>query len=164
MKLTKLHKEAIVRAIMNDVPKPDKSKRHAAVQAALVKAMSADCRKLYKAKPDIFTTTHTGDLTYDGCNWSLRHVVVGDAPKETLETLLETYRVEDRTYVDAKNNLACAIMSCSTLKALETTFPEFKKYFPTEAQPTKNLPALANVVADLSKLGWPKGTKEKANA
>ena len=35
-------------------------------------------------------------------------------------------------------------------------FPEFEKYLPSEAQPTKNLPALANVVADLSKLGWPK--------
>ena len=162
MKLTKLHKEAIVRAIMLDVPKPDKAKRHATVQAALVKAMSPECRKVYTKTPKVFTTVHTGDTTYDGCNWNLRHVVVGDAPSDTLDKLLEQYKTEDNKYHDATRNLEKAVMACTTLKALETTFPEFKKYFPTEAQPTKNLPALANVVADLSKLGWPKkeGTKK----
>lgn len=164
MKLTKYQKEAIVRAIMNDVPKLDKSKRHALVQAALVKAMSPECRKVFNKTPGIFSTTHTGDTTYDGCNWNLRHVVVGDAPKDLLEKLLAPYNAEEKKYIEAKTNLANAVMSCTTLKALETMFPEFKKYFPTETQPTKNLPALANVVADLSKLGWPKQTKEKANA
>jgi hypothetical protein len=77
-----------------------------------------------------------------------------------LEKALAPYETEDNKYRDAKLNLQNAIMACTTLKALETTFPEFKKYFPTETQPTKNLPALANVVADLSKLGWPKGEKK----
>ena len=36
----------------------------------------------------------------------------------------------------------------------------FKKYFPTQEKPVANLPALANVVAELSKLGWPKGTNK----
>jgi hypothetical protein len=156
MKITKLQKEAIVRAIMNDVPKPDKSKRHAKVQADLVKAMSPECRKLFNKRPEIFLSHHTGDITYDGCSWGLRHVVIGDAPKGTLEKILEPYKIEDGEYHNAQINLKSAIMACTTLKALETTFPEFKKYFPTETQPTKNLPALANVVADLSKLGWPK--------
>jgi hypothetical protein len=160
MKVTKLQKEAIVRAIMNDVPKPNKATRHAKVQAALVKAMSPECRKLYGKRPDIFTSEHTGDITYDGCNWALRHVIIGDAPKEKLKEILEPYKAEDEKFYEAKRNLTNAIMACTTLKALETTFPEFKKYFPTETQPTKNLPALANVVADLSKLGWPKGEKK----
>jgi hypothetical protein len=39
-----------------------------------------------------------------------------------------------------------------------TRLPEFEKYFPAEDAPiSKNLPALANMVADLTKLGWPKG-------
>jgi hypothetical protein len=160
MKVTKLQKEAIVRAIMNDVPKPDKATRHAKVQAALVKAMSPECRKLYGKRPDIFTPEHTGDITYDGSSWALRYVIIGDAPKEKLKEILEPYLAEDEKFREAKYNLTNAIMACTTLKALETNFPEFKKYFPTETQPTKNLPALANVVADLSKLGWPKGEKK----
>lgn len=160
MKITKLQKESIVRAIMQDVPKPDKSKRHAAVQAALVKAMSPECRKLFNKSPGIFQSHHTGVITYDGCNWGLRHVVIGDAPAGTVDKLLEPYKVEDEKYREAQYNLKNAVMACTTLKALETTFPEFKKYYPTETQPTKNLPALANVVADLSKLGWPKGEKK----
>jgi len=160
MKVTKLQKEAIVRAIMHDVPKPNKAVRHAKVQAAMVKAMSPECRKLYGKRPDIFVSEHTGDITYDGSSWALRHVVIGDAPKEKLKEILRPYQVEDDKYHEAKRNLTNAIMACTTLKALETTFPEFKKYFPTETQPTKNLPALANVVADLSKLGWPKGANK----
>ncbi len=160
MKVTKLQKESIVRAIMADVPKPDKAVRHAKVQAALVKIMSPECHKLYGKRPDIFTTEFTGDTTYDGCSWGTRHVVLGDAPKDALQKILEPHVIEDGKYNEAKHNLTNAIMACTTLKALETTFPEFKKYFPTETQPTKNLPALANVVADLSKLGWPKGEKK----
>lgn len=160
MKVTKLQKESIVRAIMADVPKPNKTVRHAKVQAAMVKAMSPECRKLYGKRPDIFVSEHTGDITYDGNGWDKRHVVVGDAPKEKLKEILDPYKAEDEKYYEAKRNLTNAIMACTTLKALETTFPEFKKYFPTETQPTKNLPALANVVADLSKLGWPKGEKK----
>lgn len=157
MKVTKLQKEAIVRAIMQDVPKPDKSKRHAKVQAALVKAMSPECRKLFAKRPDVLREHHTGDITYDGSGWDKRHVTLGDAPKGTIDEILKPFRAEDDAYNEAKQNLKNAIMACTTLKALQTTFPEFIKYFPTETQPTKNLPALANVVADLSKLGWPKG-------
>jgi predicted nucleic acid-binding Zn ribbon protein len=47
MKLTKYDRQAIVRAIMNDVPKPDKTQRADKIQAAIVKAMSPDVRKVY---------------------------------------------------------------------------------------------------------------------
>lgn len=156
MKLNKYQKEGIVRAIMNDVPKPDKANRHKLVQAAVVKAMSPECRKVFNRTPDALATQHTGRLTYDDCNYSTHSIVVGDAPKEKLKDILKPYEDEDEAYRKAKDQLRAAVEGCSTLKALETALPEFKKYFPTEQQPTKNLPALANVVADLAKLGWPK--------
>lgn len=156
MKLNKYTKEAIVRAIMNDVPKPDKTKRHAAVQAALVKIMSPECRKVYNKTPKALVTHHLGDTTYDGCNWDTREVVLGDVPKANLDAILKPYVDEDEAYRTAHWQLKNAIEGCSTLNAIKKAFPEFDKYLPTEAQPTKNLPALANVVADLSKLGWPK--------
>lgn len=35
--------------------------------------------------------------------------------------------------------------------------PEAEKYLPKEAKSSTNVPAVANVVADLVKAGWPKG-------
>lgn len=159
MKLTKLQKESIVRAISNDIPKPDKAERHAAIQATLVKAMSPECRKLFKKAPSALVQEYVGSIAYDTV-YANRYVILGDAPKPALESALKPYREADEKYNDAIHNLKSAIMSCGTLAALKKTFPEFEKYYPTEEQPTKNLPALANVVADLSKLGWPKGVKK----
>lgn len=158
MKLTKMHKQAIVRAIMQDVPKPDKTKRFAVIQAAVVKAMSPECRKVYNKAPHALIKHYLGELTYDN-SWATRDVVIGDVPKAVLEKIIRPYVDEDDAYFKAHRQLVSAVEACATLKALETALPEFKKYYPTEAQPTKNLPALANVVADLSKLGWPKGEK-----
>lgn len=155
MKLSKYQKEAIVRAIMNDVPKPDKSKRHAIAQAAIVKAMSPECRKVFNKTSNALATSHTGDVLYD-INYSQRSVIIGDAPKEALSKVLQPYENEDENYRKAYRNLEKAIMGCSTLAGLKKLLPEFDKYYPTETEPTKNLPAIANVVADLSKIGWPK--------
>lgn len=162
MKLTKYQKEAIVRAIMNDVPKPNKTMRYSEVQAAIVKAMSPECRKVYNKTPSALATQHTGSLTYDDCSYRTHSVTIGDVSKEKLEAILEPYKKADEAYRKAKSQLTAAVEGCNTLKQLEAALPEFKKYFPTEQQPTKNLPALANVVADLSKLGWPKKAGVKA--
>lgn len=156
MKLNKYTKQAIVRAIMNDVPEPNKAARHAAVQAAVVKAMSPECRKVYNRTPKALATHYVGSLTYDECSWETREIVVGDVRGDTLNAILKPYEDEDAAYANARRQLEIAVEGCSTLNALKKAFPEFQKYLPTEAQPTKNLPALANVVADLSKLGWPK--------
>ena len=156
MKLNKYTKQAIVRAIMADVPKPDKTKRHAAVQAAIVKAMSPECRKVYNKTPKALVTHHVGETTYDGCNWHTREVIKGDVAEVQVKAILKPYEEEDEAYRKARGQLEAAVEGCSTLNALKKAFPEFEKYMPLESQPTKNLPALANVVADLSKLGWPK--------
>ena len=157
MRITKWDKESIVRAIMNDVPLPDKKKRREELQAAIVKAMSPECRKLYKKAPEALRTHHFGDLIYDGCSWGTREVVIGDVETKTLDQLKQKYHDEDKARQDARNALKAAVLACTTLKQLNDRLPEFKKYFPTAEKPAANLPALANVVADLSKLGWPKG-------
>lgn len=166
MDLNRYTKQAIVKSIMADVPKPDKTKRHAAVQAAIVKAMSPECRKLYNKTPKALVRQYVGDTTYDGINYHTREVIKGDVPDANIDAILKPYIDEDEAYRKALTQLEAAVNGCRTLGALKKAFPEFEKYLPTEAQPTKNLPALANVVADLSKLGWPKknSVKEKANA
>ena len=167
MNLNQYTKQAIVKSIMADVPKPDKTKRHATVQAAIVKAMSPECRKVYNKTPKALVRHFVGNTTYDDINYHTQEVIKGDVPTSTIDAILKPYIDEDEAYYKARVQLKAAVEGCRTLGALKKAFPEFEKYLPTEAQPTKNLPALANVVADLSKLGWPKGAvstkKESTN-
>jgi hypothetical protein len=157
VKLTKYDKQAIVKAIMADVPKPNKTKRREEIQAAVVKAMSPAVRKVFKDNPNALRDEHVGDLIFDG-TWDSRNIVVGDVAADVLEAILKPYKDEDDAIYAAHNKLRNAVDSCTTRKALMERLPEFEKYFPVESAPlSKNLPALANVVADLSKLGWPKG-------
>lgn len=155
MKLTKYEKEAIVRAIMQDVPSIDKHKRRNNLQAALVKAMSPEARKLYNRTPSALRTYHFGDMIHTG-SYATRELIVGDVSKETIAELVKPYEAEDNSHADTKRKLNAAINGCNTLAQLKKLLPEFISYFPSETEPTKNLPAVANMVADLSKLGWPK--------
>lgn len=157
MKIDKYVRQSIVRAIMNDVPKPDKVKRRAELQAAIVKAMSPDVRKVYKTTPDALKTSYLGDAIYDDKHWSSRELVVGDVSEATLDELTKPYKDEDEATSAVRCKLEGAIEGCTTRKALMTRLPEFEAYFPAEQAPlSKSVPALANMVADLSKLGWPK--------
>jgi len=162
MNLTKIHKQAIVRAIMQDTPQHDRKKWAEDIKVALVKAMSPEVRKLYKTKPSALrhrSVPYTNEFRNYG-----DELPVGDLTREQIDQIIAPYDklVAERRQMESK--LEHAFEGIRTLKQAESTFPEFKKYYPTEAQPTKNLPALANVVADLTKLGWPKETKEKSNA
>jgi hypothetical protein len=157
MRLDKYAKQSIVKAIMDDVPAPDKAKRRTDLQAAVVKAMSPEVRKVFKSTPGALRTYHVGDTIYDGYGWNTRDIIAGDVTDKTISELLKPYKAEDEARYATKRNLQGIVEGCSTLKQLQTLLPEFKQYMPTEAAPTKNLPAVANMVADLSKLGWPKG-------
>ena len=157
MKIDKYVRQSIVRAIMNDVPKPDKAKRRVDLQTAVVKAMSPTVRKVFKESPGALKPHYFGDVLYDNVDWSSRELVVGDVTEEKLNELVKPYIEEDEARRAAHCKLEGAIEGCTTRKALMTRLPEFEKYFPAETAPlSKSVPALANVMADLSKLGWPK--------
>jgi hypothetical protein len=157
MRLDKYTKSSIIRAIMDDVPAPDKAKRRADLQAAVVKVMSPEVRKVYNKTPSALRTHHVGDVIYDGYGWNTRDIIAGDVTDKVIEEIIKPYKAEDEARHATKRKLQGIVEGCSTLKQLQTLLPEFKQYMPTETAPTKNLPAVANMVADLSKLGWPKG-------
>ena len=54
--------------------------------------------------------------------------------------------------------LTAVIASCTTLKQAKEALPEFVKYLPEEPGSAidRTLPVVGNLVADLSKAGWPK--------
>jgi len=151
MKLTKYEKEAIVRAIMQDVPtKPDNILR-AEIQAAFVAGMSAPVLKLYKTHPKALKTESVP--SWDSGLSYRTDFIVGDAD---VKKAMETFNAQKKARDEAHSKLSAAVMGCNTLAQLKKLLPEFISYFPSETEPTKNLPAVANMVADLSKLGWPK--------
>lgn len=150
MKITDTHRYAIRRAIMQDVPalSADELKRQA--QALLLAAMSPPVRRMYKTTPTALRVVYLG---YEhGAEWSTP-VIAGDADdKAVLAPLTEAAQAR-RT---AEEDLSGVLQGCKTLKQLHAALPEFAKYFPTEDAASTNLPAVANVVAGLSALGWPK--------
>lgn len=151
MKLTKYEKEAIVRAIMQDVPAPTEAALRKEMQEAFVAGMSAPIKKLYKTHATALKTTRVSswdsELSY-GIDF-----VSGDAD---YTKVIEPFKARKQKRDDAQGKLHAAVMGCNTLAQLTKLLPEFVEYFPTEATPTKHLPAVANMVADLTKLGWPK--------
>jgi hypothetical protein len=151
MKLTKYEKDAIIRSIMHDVPtKPDNVLK-AEMQAAFIAGMSDIIKKLYKTHPKALKTESVAG--WDSGLSYRTEFIVGDAD---VNKAMIPFKAQKEAKDDAHRKLSAAINGCNTLAQLKKLLPEFISYFPSETEPTKNLPAVANMVADLSKLGWPK--------
>ena len=156
MKLSKLTKEAIVRAIWNEVPEVDDKARKEAIQAALVELFTPEVKTLYKTQPGALKTEY---CSYLGCSMGYedRFIVVADLTEEQINAVLEPYINEDKGRIEARNKLTALVMGCSTRNQLVKLLPECEKYLPAEASTDRSLPVVANVIADMTKLGWPKG-------
>lgn len=149
MKLTKYHKEAIVSSILNDLPSPDEKQLQADIQTAFVAAMSTEAQALYATSPKALATSHFyGDQT--GLKFG-KVFIVGDAD---VKEALKPYSDAQKSREAIRRKLKAAIGGMNTRKQFIDAFPEFSHYAPPEPGPTANLPALANIVADLVKAGW----------
>ncbi len=153
MKLTNDVRRAFVRAVMQDVPLPDYVKLKEEAQRALVAAMDKNVRECYKTNPKALISqyiTHLSDRT--GLT-----LIVGDVKnyREVVTPFLEP----DKSRKELYEKLAHVSQACTTVNRLKAALPELAKYLPSESEPTKNLPAVANVVSDLVKLGWKGGKK-----
>jgi len=150
MKITKYEKESIIRAIMHDVPCTPDSMLKAEIQAAMVMAMSAPIQELHKTHPKALRIERI--QSWDSGMSHGVDLIVGDAD---VKKVMKPFEAKKEARDTAHRKLSAIVNGCSTLAQLKKMLPEFISYFPTE--PTKNLPAVANMVSDLSKLGWPKG-------
>lgn len=161
MKLSKLTKQAIVRAIWNEVPEIDYKARKVAIQAALVELFTPEVKAIYKTQPGALKVEYCNCLgSYAGgssdMSYEDRHVTVADLTEEQINSVLEPYTEEYRARVEARNKLTALVTGCSTRNQLVKLLPECEKYLPAEASTDRSLPVVANVIADMTKLGWPK--------
>ena len=148
MKLDKYTKQAIVRQILDDVPKPDEQTVKEQIQKALYKGMSPACKRLYDQKPHALSEVYV-DQAHGLDNHA--YVKRGDAD---VDAILKPFRKAADELYALKTELRLAIEACNTRKQFVDRFPEFIKYAPPEAGKTPNLPAVANLVANLVKAGW----------
>lgn len=150
MKLNKLDKDCIVKRILQDVPKPTHDAVKHALQERAIKLMSPKFRKLAKTEEAKFLL-HTN---VNAWNLHLDHSVNICIADAKLEDVIAPFVADHKEYTDLKAKLHAAFAGVNTRKQAVDKFPEFVPYLPPEPGTTQNLPAVANVIADLLKFGW----------
>ncbi len=179
MKLNNSQRQAFVRAVMQDVPQVDYTTQlKTAVQDYLYHLAPADVRKLYDDeslrkyltlgsvslyREDVgFTDIYLVPYGESGNLWGRPDMRIDlskadESPALGVIKSLVTSKVQQRiAHANLEQKLTGAINSVNTLKQALELLPEFAKYLPEEQTVTKQLPAVANLVADLNKAGWPK--------
>lgn len=149
MNLAQYHKDAIVRSILNDIPKTEHRMAVAEMQAALYAAMTADERRVFRKNPKALACKTLYRIDY-----ALDHQIEVRCGSVDVEEVLKPWREKAKARSEMESKLHAALKSIRTRKQFVDKFPEFIKYAPDEHGTCATLPAVANVVADLLKLGW----------
>lgn len=171
MKMTNTQRNAFVNAVMDDVPSVDYSEmiREKAVKAALphlppavVKLWNNPETRAFLREGSIYV--HGVNIAFPGVDWrankDLAEMKAAEAAaRDACQGIADKAKAQEETRKALRARLSSAAYSVSTRKALADLLPEFARYLPPEPEAARNLPAIANVVADFTKAGWPKGGK-----
>lgn len=167
MRLTNFLRDAFIRAAMNDVPKIDYSEQ---ADKLVREFMSKEYARIFpkidvNAEANAWLNKSSVDLP-----GSLQRIYcvtpsysyLKDKPIwEELKKLAELNSEQHKKFRDLEDRLHGVAYACTTRKQLVEALPEFEAYMPAEeSKAAKNLPAVANVLSDFVKAGWP---KNKAN-
>lgn len=162
MMLTKTTRQAFVRAVMADVPQVDyQTKFQDWATKRAVEVLPPAVRKLWDDKK---TREYVRIKNPFGIYSGLTARVPGisdDALQALLNEEREKMQALSREQQKARDAMTArlegAALSVRTRKALAELLPEFEKYLPANnAEANRQVPAVANLVADLTKAGWPK--------
>lgn len=159
-RLTKVMRQAFVSAVMEDVPDLNDDICTEEFQAIIYRHMPPEVQKVYdlnknwleKRSEVIYGDQHNIWIYYHWDNY-----VTDSLPQEALQYLdrLRDRRDERRAM---RKKLEGITEGARTIKELKTMLPELEKYMPEDTPaPTKQLPVISNLMADVVKLGWPKG-------
>jgi hypothetical protein len=165
MRLTKYSKHAFIRAVMQDVPMIDYHEQITKLAVDDTVERLPPAVKMLWNNAELRPYINLGKMRFD-------HLVSCYVPSMdeylepstltmvptlvTINKLLAANKQQDLARSQLKRKLESATQACTTTQALLKLFPEFAKYLPAEDSPTKNLPALANLMAEFVAAGWPK--------
>ncbi len=169
MRLTNTIRDAFIRSAMNDVPSVDYTEqiRKLALDD-IVDQLPEPVRKIWNdTKTRCYIETTWGN--FGGV--SVTHPCDGHRAKLTsqgekkLAVVIEKQKAQKELHDALRQKLRSAAYACSTRKALAEMLPEFEKYLPADEAKAAavNLPAIANIVTDFVKAGWPKNQKLAAS-
>ena len=170
MRLTETIRQAYVRAVMDDVPLVDYNEMARAlvrktflnmmpkeVQALAAKADTASWLNTYWCSLPFPLSQYKGIMPGDNFSIEAKLPVVW----KKLESLASDELAQRKQRNELETKLEGCARAATTRKMLADLLPEFEKYLPSdEGSICRTLPAVANVVADFAKAGWPKSKRK----
>lgn len=170
MRLTNYIRDAFIEAAMQDVPvKCNHSEEIRKLAFADVfSRLPKDIQKIWKEngearsflieRHDSIADTSFAYPSTDKYSNGKRSISA--EAKAKIDALKAEMDADSRIRKDLRDKLKGAAYSCTTTKQLRDLLPEFDQYLPAEEEQTcRTLPAVANLVADFTKAGWPKKAK-----
>lgn len=166
MRLTTSHKMAIVRRVMDDVPFIDYPQQaEEIINRDMLQVAPPKLRPILQDK-ELRNYVLNGNSSYHPGVYSAggrhRSVTIFPGYKPSIEALEELQpiiaiaKTQYEFFQAMKTKVEGAIKACTTTGAVLKYLPEFEKYLPIEEKKVTTLPAIANLAADLTKMGWPK--------
>lgn len=174
MKLTNFIRDAFIKGVMNDVP--SKANNSEAIRKLVVDDMVSrlptSVRQLWDDKANRHwlktdfnsyggvTVNYPAAEQYNSWNKPALTPIV-----QAKVDMLEAETNQDKeTRSSLEQKIKAAAYGCTTRKQLVELLPEFEKYLPEDmAKATRtNLPAVANLLSDFTKAGWPKNKQAVA--
>jgi hypothetical protein len=165
MKLTISIRQAFVTAAMDDVPQIDYREK----MRELLTRKEIALRKSAGISDKVESDRLESSYVYVGSQgFYLKGLLQSETSafknlSDVLE-LEEKWKVQDKKIQELHSKLEGVAAACNTRKQLLEALPEFEKYMPEAIIPGSNLPALANVMSDFVKAGWPKQQKRITKA
>lgn len=172
MRLTESMRSAFVRAAMQDVPSNHKTYEAEAHKLLIQDSIDQLPKQLVSVAGDKNLSVYLNKRNHWFYKSPFSSVYVftdshGDfrpsaTAQKKLDALTEKAQAESTKLQELREKLEATAKSCNTRKQLAELLPEFEKYLPADAPSAgRSVPAIANLVADFTKAGWPKG-KAKA--
>lgn len=173
MRLTNIDRDAFVKAVMDDVPSVDyKEQARVAIQRKAVDLLPPKLKALHKEFGAWFKHHHMWSTPGDiGTVTIVAHdeketrqqMKADTAFWQSIEKIAKDHATQEAAHRELEAKTKAAIYACTTLKQAHERLPEFAKYLPLlDAAVDRTVPVIANLVADLTAAGWPKGKKPAA--
>jgi hypothetical protein len=165
MRLTNIIRDAFVRAAMQDVPQTDYVEEMRKVaQDDAVAQLPPKVRALYQDK-ELSHYVNTVYRSHGGYGVNVPGAgdfSLTDKAKAKISEMRAALEAQQERMKGLQNKLRNCAYGCKTRKALVDMLPEFEKYLPADdAAACRTLPAVANVVSEFVKAGWPKDAKKQ---
>lgn len=160
MKLTNNLRDAFVRAAMADVPKVDYTEKARDLINKLNKEYQVKA-KIDKVDIMRLASSYLNVASQGVYVWGLTDIEYATLRADPeVKKLNDLHEAQRKAHRELETRLAGAIAGCNTRKQAVEALPEFEKYLPEDAAVAmRSLPAIANVVTDFVKAGWPKNQK-----